>query len=78
MQQFEASIPISRETLEDLIDCLSASFEFEECNHDYQITRFFLENQEEDIDVEKVIKWLRNYNVNCDCEVLLEMEKYLQ
>lgn len=73
---FEASLPMSREILENLIDCLSASFEFEDCNHDYRVTKFFLENQEEELDIEKIIKWLKDRGGICDCEVLFNLEKY--
>jgi len=77
LNDFEASLPISRNQFKSLFDYLDLTFEQEKCNDDHTLTIKFL-NVIGIHNVEDVIVWLTDHNGFCDCEVLANIEEQFE
>ena len=75
IQAFEASLPVPKETLQELLDYLDERLEEQCCNDDLSMTLDYL--REAGIEPEPVISWLQEHGGYCDCEVLSTMDELL-
>ena len=67
-KEFEASLPIPRETFLDLFDFLDQELESLTCPADFTLTRSFLKGR--DLEIEVILGFLEANGAYCDCEVL--------
>ena len=67
-KEFEASLPIPRETFLDLFDFLDQELESLTCPADFTLTISFLKGR--DLEVEMILEFLEANGAYCDCEVL--------
>ena len=67
-KEFEASLPIPRETFLDLFDFLDQELESLTCPADFTLTRSFLKGH--DLEVEVILEFFESNGAYCDCEVL--------
>ncbi|WP_276090476.1 DUF2695 domain-containing protein [Pedobacter sp. JY14-1] len=72
-EEFESSLPMTREKFKGLFDYLDSALQKEKCNDDHTLTIWFLnligvQNEGE------VVGWLIDKNGYCDCEVLANVE----
>lgn len=74
--EFENSLPMPRELFEKLFDFLDEKSEVYGCQHDFTLTKSFLE--ENDCDVNAVLDWLVENGAGCDCEVLFNIEELFE
>lgn len=65
-----ASMPLSPEQLESLIDYLDANLK--SCDHTTKLTEIYL--QAEKLDKDRVLPWLADHSGYCDCEVLYNLD----
>ncbi len=70
-QKLIASIPMSKEALRELFDQLDGGLS-QGCDHSLRLTTTFLEHK--NLDVQRVVPWLREHGGYCDCEVLANVE----
>jgi hypothetical protein len=70
-QKLIASIPMPHQDLHDLFDHLDQESE-SGCDHTLRLTTAFL--QKRDLDVERIVAWLRAHGGYCDCEVLANVK----
>lgn len=71
-QAFEDSLPMGRELFLELFEYIDEQLETTRCDDDFTLTEQFL--RDKDVDVEKVLKFLRENGGYCDCEVLFNVE----
>lgn len=76
-QEFEASLPISRDNFKKLFDYLDTSLADQDCDDTNSLTRTFLV-QSGIANVEEVLEWLANRGGNCDCEILANVEEQFE
>ncbi|WP_442590846.1 DUF2695 domain-containing protein [Pedobacter sp. AW31-3R] len=72
-EEFEASLPMSRDKFSGLFDNLDATLQKEICKDDHSLTIWFLNL----IGVDNpgdVVSWLIANNGFCDCEILANVE----
>ena len=70
-KEFEASLPIPRETFLDLFNSLDQELESLTCPADFTLTRSFLKGR--DLKVEVILGFLEANGAYCDCEVLFNV-----
>ena len=70
-KEFEASLPIPRETFLDLFDFLDQELESLTCPADFTLTISFLKGR--DLEVEMILEFLEANGAYCDCEVLFNV-----
>ncbi|MDU1889330.1 MAG: DUF2695 domain-containing protein [Dysgonomonas sp.] len=75
-EEFEKSLPISRELFQELFDYLDEALE-EGCNDTLRLTETFLHSQSVR-NVEEVLLWLNDKGGYCDCEVLANVEELFE
>lgn len=75
-RKFEESLPMRREQFTQLFDSLNGYLEEKGCNHTNVKTVNILEKMEVK-NIKEVIEWLSVYGGYCDCEVLWNVEEYL-
>ena len=73
-QAFNDSLPMSKKLFNQLFDFLDKHIvEDGGCNHDLQLTSDFLNNN--NVEIEPVLSFLREHGGYCDCEVLGNVEE---
>lgn len=75
-EAFLASLPMPADLFRELFDYLDEQSEDQECQHDFRLTKAFLEEQVCDADA--VIEWLLDHGADCDCEVLFNIEEQFE
>lgn len=72
-EEFNRSLPMSRDRFKDLFDYLALALTNERCNDDHSITIRFLNliGEEED----NVVPWLIDNDGYCDCEAMANTEE---
>jgi hypothetical protein len=70
-QQLAAFIPMPRQDLRDLFDHLDRP-DLPPCGHTLRQKTEFL--QQRGLEVERVVRWLREHGGHCDCEVIANVE----
>lgn len=76
-QEFETSLPTSRENFIKLFDYLSRHLGDKDCDDTNILTRTFLVNFNVD-NVEDVLDWLAEHGGYCDCEILANVEEQFE
>jgi hypothetical protein len=72
-EEFEKSLPLSKEKFISLFDYLDNELCEKECDNNLAMTSTFLKSN--DItDIDKIIDWLNENGAGCDCEVLGNVE----
>ena len=76
-QEFESSLPMSRDSFKNLFDCLETELTDKNCNDTNSLTKAFLlqskiENEDE------VLEWLAEHGGYCDCEILANVEEQFE
>ena len=71
--EFEKSLPMSRELFEQLFDFLDKKLAEVGCSNTPSLTMDFL--KQNDIESEPVLAWLEEYGGYCDCEILANVEE---
>lgn len=70
-QTLISSIPMTHEDLRALFDFLDRE-DAPQCDHSLRETVQFL--QQRDLDVDRIVRWLREYGGYCDCEVIYNVD----
>jgi len=73
---FIESLPMDKSLMLELFDYLDSELGNEECNHDYTLTKRFL--QLNDVKNEKIFEWFQENGGYCDCEILFNIEERFQ
>lgn len=73
MEEFEENLPMEKNLFYELFDYLNDKSETVDCNHDFSLTNEFLKDK--NVDIEKVIEFLRENGAGCDCEVIFNVEE---
>ena len=73
-QDFEGSLPTSRNNFKKLFDYLDIELEKKECDATNNLTKIFL-NQIKLNNAEIVLEWLAAKGGYCDCEILANVEE---
>jgi hypothetical protein len=76
-EEFEASLPLSRDTFKQLFDYLDTELTSKGCDNTSLLTQNFLE-QQEIRNIDAVLTWLCEYGGYCDCEVLANVEQHFE
>ena len=76
-QEFESSLPISRDNFKKLYDYLDTHLEEKGCDDTNSLTKKFL--LQTDIEkVDEVLEWLADHGGYCDCEILANVEQQFE
>jgi len=75
-EEFEKSLPMSRELFQELFDYLDITLE-DECDDTLRLTAAFLHAQKVE-NVDEVLFWLNDKGGYCDCEVLANVEELFE
>ena len=76
-QEFESSLPMSRDNFKNLFDHLDIHLSDKGCDDTNSLTKtFLLESNVEKVD--EVLKWLANHGGYCDCEILANVEQQFE
>lgn len=70
----ESCQSIDIDMIKRLLDYLDDNLEVG-CKHDYILTKLFC--QENNIDFNRIVDWLREHGGYCDCEVLANVEEHI-
>lgn len=73
-QDFESSLPTSRENFEALFYYLDEKLTDNPCDDTLKFTAIFLQSLKLD-NIEEITKWLSKHDGYCDCEVLANVEE---
>lgn len=73
-QEFENSLPTSRENFKALFDYLDEQLTDNPCDDTLKLSVFFLQSLKLD-NIEEITKWLGENGGYCDCEVLVNVEE---
>jgi hypothetical protein len=73
-EEFEKSLPISRDLFKGLFDHLDLELSNQVCKSSLQLTEAFLHNAGVK-NIEEVKGWLAEHGGYCDCEVLSNVEE---
>lgn len=72
--EFEKSLPVSKELLQNLFDFLDEELEKNSCDDHLKLTKQFLGTIQIS-NVDEVTNWLKENGGFCDCEVLYNVEE---
>lgn len=75
-EEFEKSLPISRDLFQQLFDYLDEALE-EGCDDTLRLTETFLHTQNVK-NVQEVLFWINDKGGYCDCEVLANVEEIFE
>jgi hypothetical protein len=76
-QEFESSLPMSRENFKGLFDHLDKLLTDKACDDTNSLTKtFLLQSGNENGD--DVLEWLADHGGYCDCEILANVEEQFQ
>lgn len=73
-EEFEKSLPISRDIFKDLFDFLDKELTHSGCDHSLKLTKVFFISKGID-NFEETSEWLNENGGYCDCEVLANVEE---
>ena len=76
-QEFESSLPISRDNFKKLFDHLDANLNDKGCDDTITLTKIFL-LQFKIEKVDEVLEWLADHGGYCDCEILANVEEQFE
>lgn len=73
-QEFETSLPMSRDNFKNLFDYLDIHLTDKNCDETNSLTKtFLLQSGTENAD--EVLEWLAEHGGYCDCEILANVEE---
>ena len=72
-QEFESSLPMSRDNFKKLFDHLDIYLNDKGCNDTNILTKTFLQQSNME-NVDSVLEWLADHSGYCDCEILSNVE----
>ena len=76
-QEFESSLPMSRDNFKKLFDHLDIQLNDKSCDDTNILTKtFLLQFNIENVD--EVLKWLAKQGGYCDCEILANVEEQFE
>ena len=76
-QEFESSLPMSRDTFKILFDYLDMELTEKNCNDTNSLNKaFLLQSKIENVD--EVLEWLAEHSGYCDCEILANVEQQFE
>lgn len=76
-QEFESSLPMSRDNFKKLFDYLDMQLTDKDCNDTNGLTKtFLLQSNIEKVD--EVLDWLADHGGYCDCEILANVEEQFE
>jgi len=76
-QEFESSLPMSRDKFKKLFDYLDTELNDKGCDDTNGLSkRFLLQFDAENVD--KILEWLANHGGYCDCEILANVEEQFE
>ena len=76
-QEFESSLPMSRDNFKKLFDYLDSELTNKACDDTNALTKtFLLQSSVENID--NVLDWLADHGGYCDCEILSNVEEQFE
>jgi hypothetical protein len=73
-QEFEKSLPMSRDNFEGLFDYFDEQLAENPCDDTLKLSVAFLQSVKLD-NIEEITKWLSEHSGYCDCEVLANVEE---
>ena len=73
-QEFEDSLPTSRDNFKKLFGFLDTELEKNECDDTNSLTKIFF-NQIKVDNSDIILKWLADKGGHCDCEILANVEE---
>lgn len=73
-EEFEASLPMSRDKFKNLFDYLDLEMTEKSCDNTCRLTKTFL-SQSGIQNMEQVLDWLADHGGGCDCEILANVEE---
>ena len=76
-QEFESSLPMSRDNFKKLFDHLDTELNDKGCNDTNGMTKTFLQQTQVE-NIEKVLEWLADHGGYCDCEILANVEEQFE
>jgi Protein of unknown function (DUF2695) len=76
-QEFESSLPMSRDDFKKLFDHLDTYLNDKGCDHTNSLTKTFL-LQSNNKKVDEVLEWLTDQGGYCDCEILANVEEQFE
>lgn len=76
-QEFESSLPMSRDNFKKLFDHLDTYLNDKGCDDTNSMTKTFLVQSKIE-KVEEVLQWLAEKGGYCDCEVLANVEEQFE
>lgn len=76
-QEFENSLPMSRENFHELFDYLDTELTDKSCDETNNLTKTFL-TQSNIQNVDEVLEWLAEHSGYCDCEILANVEQLFE
>lgn len=76
-QEFEGSLPMSRDNFKKLFDHLDTQLNDKGCDDTNSLTKtFLLQSNIEKVD--EVLEWLADHGGYCDCEILANVEEQFE
>ncbi len=76
-QEFESSLPMSRDNFKKLFDQLDAQLTNKNCDDTNIFTKTFL-LQSNIKNVDEVLEWFADHGGHCDCEILANVEEQFE
>ncbi|MFT3934114.1 MAG: DUF2695 domain-containing protein [Chitinophagaceae bacterium] len=73
-QEFENSIPMSRDKFKNLFDYLDTHLNDKGCDDTNTLTKLFL-SQSNIENADEILNWLTKHGGYCDCEILANVEE---
>ena len=76
-QEFESSLPLDRQTFQNLFYNLDKALTDKNCDDTNSLTKTFL-TQSNIQNVDEVLEWLAEQGGYCDCEILANVEEQFE
>src|SRR5688572_13549233 len=76
-EQFESSLPMSRDRFKMLFDYLDTELSEKDCDDTNRLTKAFL-NQADVQNADEILTWLAENGGYCDCEILANVEELFE
>jgi len=73
-EQFESSLPMSRDRFKMLFDYLDTELSEKDCDDTNRMTKTFLDQMGVQ-NTDEILKWLAENGGYCDCEILANVEE---
>ena len=76
-EEFENSLPMSRGNFKKMFDFLDKYLSENDCDHTTALTETFL-TQNNIVDKNNILSWLKSKGGQCDCEILANVEEQFE